>query len=79
MHYGIEKGAIAPYMVAKTIAEVIGGLLFCSLFDPIMLCDEAPSVDINFAIYDKVYISVHYYLYYSCKTLMITDYDEIWC
>ena len=23
-----------------------GGLLFCSLFDAIMLCEEAPSVDI---------------------------------
>ena len=25
MHYGIEKGAIAPHMAGKTIAEVIGG------------------------------------------------------
>ena len=40
-------GAIALHTVAKTIAEVIErGLLFCSVFDPIMLCDEAPSVDI---------------------------------
>ena len=31
---------------AEKIAEVNWGLLFCSLFDPIMLCEEAPSVDI---------------------------------
>ena len=33
-------------MAAKTTAEVIGGYCFVQLFDHIMLCDEAPSVDI---------------------------------
>ena len=52
---GIEKGANSAahggennsHRLWVWIAEVIGELiLFCSLFDPIMLCEEAPSVDI---------------------------------
>ena len=67
MCYGIEKGAIAQRTAAKTIAEFIGGLLFCSLFDPIMLCDEAPSADIllSTTTYKYRYTTVQYNMVYN--------------